>query len=187
MADDAKPFSRPRDAPITDAALGHLLNVCTASEGEDEFEDISQGMNTFSPAKLGRGGTACRWLFEPSGEVSKAGRTFLLGQLLGAPLATLMGAICALTVTAVALLRSGGAIYSVFVGLEVTLLAWRLIDWGQRKHRSRREPRYVPTIDGSALLSALWCTLEGMLAVAPSSIPMPFSVTRMGFFDTRAA
>ena len=52
--------------------------------------------------RLGAGTTRFRWLFEPAGEVNDSGRSFLLGQLLGAPVAAVMGSFCAIVVVTVA-------------------------------------------------------------------------------------
>jgi hypothetical protein len=67
-----------------------------------------------------------------------------------------MGAFCALTVAAIALLRSGDAVYGVFVTLEITLLLWRFADWRLRERRLRVVSAHVPIIDYSALISVLW-------------------------------
>ncbi len=121
-------------------------------------------MNSFSRAKLGRAGSALRWFFEPAGEVNQAGRAFLLGQLLGSPLAAIMGSFCAFIVAGAALLRSGGAIYGLFAALEAVLMISRLAEWRWRARRWRHEPDQVPSVDTSVLLSTVWCTLQGALA-----------------------
>lgn len=104
------------------------------------------------------------WLLEPSGSVNEAGRAFLLGQMLGAPAAAVMGAFCAATVAAVALLRTGGAVYQAFLVLELGLLVWRLVEWSGRSARLRAQPGQPLAIDQSILLSTLWCALQGGLA-----------------------
>ncbi len=114
--------------------------------------------------KLGRAGSALQWFFEPAGEVNQAGRAFLLGQLLGSPLAAIMGSFCAFIVAGVALLRSGGAIYGLFAALEAALMISRLAEWRWRAQRWRHEPGRVPSVDTSVLLSTVWCTLQGALA-----------------------
>ncbi len=121
-------------------------------------------MNSFSCAKLGRAGSALQWFFEPAGEVNQAGRAFLLGQLLGSPLAAIMGSFCAFIVAGAALLRSGGAIYGLFAALEAALMISRLAEWRWRARRWRHEPGQVPSVDTSVLLSTVWCTLQGALA-----------------------
>jgi diguanylate cyclase (GGDEF)-like protein len=114
--------------------------------------------------RLGVGATRFRWLFEPAGEVNDPGRSFLLGQLLGAPAAAIMGSFCAIVVVAVALSRSGEPIYWLFVGAELVLLAARLADWGRRARPLRSDRAPVVTIDSSVLLSTLWCALQGASA-----------------------
>jgi diguanylate cyclase (GGDEF)-like protein len=120
--------------------------------------------------KLGPGIANVRWLFEPAGEVDESGHTFLLGQLLSAPAAAIMGSFCATVVAAVALLRSGHAVYGVFVALECALIVWRVADWKLREGRVRAASKsHVQTIDSSVLLSALWCTLQGATAFTTMS------------------
>lgn len=121
-------------------------------------------MGSFSRAKLGRRGSAFRWLFEPAGEVDPVGRAFLLGQLLGSPVAAIMGAFCALTVCTVALLRNGNAIFGVFMTLELVLIVARLVEWRRRASRQHRVPQHAPSVDNSVLLSTLWCGLQGIFA-----------------------
>jgi diguanylate cyclase (GGDEF)-like protein len=130
-------------------------------------------MDSAIRARLGAGGSAFRWLFEPLGEVNDAGRAFLLGQLLSAPIAAIMGSFCAITVAAVALLRSGNAIYGLFVTLELVLIFCRLVDWQRRKMRLRLNCDHVPSVDASVLLSMLWCTLQGALAFTIMSADDP--------------
>jgi diguanylate cyclase (GGDEF)-like protein len=114
--------------------------------------------------RLGAGATRFRWLFEPAGEVNDSGRSFLLGQLLGAPAAAIMGSFCAIVVVAVALLRSGEPVYGLFIGIELVLLVARLATWGWRTRALQSHRARVPTIDSSVLLSALWCALQGASA-----------------------
>ncbi|MET1756426.1 GGDEF domain-containing protein [Novosphingobium sp. RD2P27] len=121
-------------------------------------------MNSYSRARLGGAASIVQWLFRPSGEVSADDRAFLLGQLLGAPAAAIMGSFCSLAVTSVALLRSGGSLYGFLLALEITLMAARLVDWQRRTRLSRSAPESVPTIDTSVALSAVWCTFQGALA-----------------------
>lgn len=123
-------------------------------------------MNSYSRARLGRTTSVFRWFFQPFEDLDQAGRTFLLGQLLGSPAAALMGSFCALTVAGVAYLRSGNATYGFFVGLELALMTARFIDWQRRASQLRHEPDCVPTIDTSVILSTVWCTLQGFLAFA---------------------
>jgi len=119
-------------------------------------------MDNAQYGRLGPGAARLRWLFAPAGEVNDTGRSFLLGQLLGAPAAAIMGSFCAITVVAVALLRSGAPVYALFVGLELVLLLARLAEW--RGRRARRDRAAAPTIDRSVLLSGLWCALQGACA-----------------------
>lgn len=114
--------------------------------------------------RLGPGAARFGWLFEPAGEVNASGRSFLLGQLLGAPAAAIMGSFCAIVVVAVALLRSGAPIYGVLVALELVLLAARLVEWRGRAGAAQGGGAQVPSIDGSVLLSSLWCALQGVSA-----------------------
>ncbi|MCC2980952.1 GGDEF domain-containing protein [Sphingomonas sp. IC4-52] len=104
------------------------------------------------------------WLFQPTGTVDPTGRGFLLGELLGSVAAAVMGSFCALIVSGTALLRSGDPSYMVFCALEASLIALRVTEWRWRSARSGQRPDHVPSIDASAVLSALWCTLQGALA-----------------------
>lgn len=121
-------------------------------------------MDNFPRARLGPAASTISWLFEPAGELSKPDRSFLLAQLFGSPLAAIMGSFCALTVVGTALVRSSNSIYLLFASLELTLMICRLVNWLRRDRRLRTEPDYVPTIDVSALLSFLWCMIQGFLA-----------------------
>jgi diguanylate cyclase (GGDEF)-like protein len=105
-----------------------------------------------------------RWLFAPAGEVSEPGRAFLFGQLLGSPAAAVMGSLCALMVAVAALVRSERPIFIGFVALELLLVTGRLLEWRRRNRLKARDRGYVPAIDGSVMLSTLWCTLQGALA-----------------------
>jgi diguanylate cyclase (GGDEF)-like protein len=115
-------------------------------------------------ARLGPGASAAHWLFEPAGTVSDAGRGFLLAQLFGSPVAAIMGSLCALMVVGAALLRSERTVFAVLAVLELLLMSARFLEWRWRERRARAEPAEVPAIDRSALLSILWCTLQGALA-----------------------
>lgn len=121
-------------------------------------------MHGHSYARLGPAGLALRWLFEPSGAVDPRGRAFLLGKLLDSTAAAILGSFCALVVAGAALIRSGDGVYAIFCALELALMASRLFEWRVRAQRLRRTPDYVPTVDTSALLSTLWCGLQGALA-----------------------
>jgi diguanylate cyclase (GGDEF)-like protein len=121
-------------------------------------------MDNVNYGRLGAGAARFGWLFEPAGEVNASGRSFLLGQLLGAPAAAIMGSFCAIVVVAVALLRSGAPVYGVLVALELVLLAARLAEWRGRAGSARGGGAQVPSIDGSVLLSSLWCALQGVSA-----------------------
>lgn len=121
-------------------------------------------MRDASRGKLGRFGAAFAWLFEPMGTVDQSGRAFLLGQLLGAPSAAIMGSFCAISVEMVALLRSGNPLFGLFVGLDLTLSLCRLLDWRYRSKRMRADSGFIPVVDIPILLSLLWCTLQGSLA-----------------------
>ena len=114
--------------------------------------------------RLGSGIARFRWFFEPAGEVSESGRSFLLGQLLSAPAAAIMGSFCALVVVTAALLRSGNPVYGLFVSLELVLATARLAEWRRRARRARIDPAYVPAVDTSVVLSTLWCALQGASA-----------------------
>lgn len=121
-------------------------------------------MDNANHGTLGAGAKRFGWLFEPAGAVNASGRSFLLGQLLGAPAAAIMGSFCAIVVVSVAAMRSGDPVYSLFLGLELVLLVSRLADWARRARRLRSDPSFVSAIDGSVLLSALWCALQGASA-----------------------
>lgn len=120
-------------------------------------------MDSSPRARLGPGASALRWFFEPAGEIDQAGRGFLLAQLLGSPVAAIMGSFCALTVASVALLR-GGSLFGLFMVAEIAIMTCRLIEWLGRTVRSAQEPAHTPTIDASVLLSSLWCMQQGALA-----------------------
>jgi len=121
-------------------------------------------MDNAISGRLGIVANRFRWLFEPAGQVNDSGRSFLLGQLLGAPAAAVMGSFCAIVIVAVALARSGAPIYAAFIGAELVLLVLRLLDWAWRARPSRSGQPPVVTIDSSVLLSALWCALQGAAA-----------------------
>lgn len=119
--------------------------------------------------RLNARGRLYAWLLEPRGKVNDEGRAFLLGQLLGAPAAATMGSFCALTVAAVALLRTGGGAYKAFLVLELALLIWRLLEWRSRLTLRRANPSWPLAVDQSILLSTLWCALQGALAFTAMS------------------
>lgn len=125
--------------------------------GADEVSNTSR-------ARLEHQSPVLRWFFVPQGEVNEAGRIFLLGQLLGSPVAAIMGSFCALIVVSVAILRGGIAIYGPFFVLELTLMICRVGEWRGRVRRARQDPQFLPAVDTSVLLSTLWCTLQGVLA-----------------------
>tara|TARA_B100001179_G_scaffold125827_1_gene90119 strand:- start:453 stop:1649 length:1197 start_codon:yes stop_codon:yes gene_type:complete len=86
----------------------------------------------------------------------------LYAQLLGSPAAALMGSLCALCVVAVAIYRSPAPIFFVFAVLEVAIAIARLAVW---RMNVRREAADRPVdVSGSALLSVLWCCLQGAVA-----------------------
>jgi diguanylate cyclase (GGDEF)-like protein len=102
------------------------------------------------------------WFFKPLGNVNDTGRGFLLGQLLNAPLAALMGSFCALMVLATAYLRTAHFFFGVLIVVELALAAARFLEWRWRQAHLRAHSGYLPAIDLSALLSLLWCTLQGL-------------------------
>lgn len=95
--------------------------------------------------------------------MNDAERSFLLGQLIASPAAAVMGSLCALMLIGVAIARSGSTIQVVFAATEMLLLMGRLTDWRMRERALRRDPHYIPKMDGSVLLSALWCIQQGAL------------------------
>lgn len=121
-------------------------------------------MNGTMRGRLGSTAAAIKWLLEPSGNVNEAGRSFLLGQLLGAPAAAIMGAFCAVTIVTVALLRTGEPVYGLLAVFEIAIATFRLHDWRRRERRLRLDPAHVPAVDSSVLLSLLWCALQGASA-----------------------
>ena len=121
-------------------------------------------MDDANRGRLGSAAARFGWLFEPAGAVNDTGRAFLLGQLLSAPLAALMGSFCAIVVVSVAFLRSGDATYGFILALEGALIGWRLVDWRQRVRRSEADSNHVATIDASVFISLLWCALQGLSA-----------------------
>ncbi|RYF04127.1 MAG: sensor domain-containing diguanylate cyclase, partial [Oxalobacteraceae bacterium] len=107
---------------------------------------------------------AFRWLFEPSGDVSPEGRTFLLGQLLSSLMSAIMGSLCALVVLVASFLRSAQPVFGLLIGFEVLLITWRFADRRRRRRLSEIDPEHVPPVDASVLISLLWCTLQGISA-----------------------
>ena len=112
-------------------------------------------------ARLGRGASRLSWVIEPAGDVNDAGRSFLLGRLLSAPLAAIMGSVSGAIVVAAALLRSGDPSYRSLLLLEGVIIIWRLADLWWRTRRSRSDPAVVLTIDTTVSISVLWCALQG--------------------------
>lgn len=121
-------------------------------------------MNSTNHGKLGAGANRLRWLFEPAGEVNEAGRSFLLGQLLGAPAAAIMGSCCAIIVVTSALLRTSQTVYGVFVGMECAMIVWRLVEWRSRLKKTWLDNKHIPMIDTAVIQSLIWCTLQGFSA-----------------------
>lgn len=119
-------------------------------------------MTTFPRAQLQVQSPVLRWFFEPARELSDSERSFLFGQLIGSPAAVIMGSLCALMVIGVALVRSGDKIFWFLAISEALLMSCRFVDWRIRDKALQRS--IVPTIDRSALLSALWCAQQGALA-----------------------
>ena len=120
-------------------------------------------MNSSPRARLATRVPILRWFFEPARELDAAERSFLFGQLIASPAAAVMGSLCSLMLIGVACIRSGSAIYAVFAATETLLLIARLADWRMRERELRRDPRHIPRVDGSVLLSALWCMQQGAL------------------------
>jgi len=86
----------------------------------------------------------------------------LYAQLLGSPAAALMGSLCALCILAVAVYRSSAPIFVVFAIVEVGVAIARTALWQWTK---RREAAALPIdVSWSALLSLLWCALQGGVA-----------------------
>ncbi|RYE92280.1 MAG: GGDEF domain-containing protein, partial [Oxalobacteraceae bacterium] len=121
------------------------------------IHDAARGRLKSRAAALG-------WFFEPSGDVSQDGRTFLLGQLLSAPMSAIMGSLCALVVLVASFLRSAHPVFGLLIGLEVLLIAWRLADRRSRRRAIEIDPEHVSPVDTSVLISLLWCTLQGISA-----------------------
>lgn len=120
-------------------------------------------MNGSPRARLATRAPLLRWFFEPSRALDEAERSFLFGQLIASPAATVMGSLCSLMVIGVALTRSGSPIYAAFAATETLLLILRLVDWRARERRLREDALHIPNIDGSVLLSVLWCMQQGAL------------------------
>lgn len=121
-------------------------------------------MNSTNHGKLGAWATRLRWLFEPAGEVNEAGRSFLLGQLLGAPAAAIMGSCCAIIVVTSALLRTSQTVYGVFVVMECAMILWRLVEWRSRLKKTWLDNQHIPIVDIAVIQSVIWCTLQGFSA-----------------------
>tara|TARA_R110000782_G_scaffold117364_4_gene207803 strand:+ start:125644 stop:127020 length:1377 start_codon:yes stop_codon:yes gene_type:complete len=120
--------------------------------------------NRFPQAQLGVKTPALRWFFEPAAKASADERAFLYGQLIGSPIGIVMGSLCALMVIGAAMFRSGAPIFYFFAISELLLITARMIDWRRRNLRLKNSPGTMPDIDGSVLLSVLWCTQQGALA-----------------------
>jgi len=86
----------------------------------------------------------------------------LYAQLGGSPAAALMGSLCALVVLAVAIYRSSAPVFVVFVALEIVLAFARI---AESRWRTRRKAECLSIdVSWSALLSLLWCSLQGAVA-----------------------
>lgn len=118
-------------------------------------------VNSATRGKLGARATAFEWLFEPMGEVNETGRSFLLGQLLGAPAASIMGSCCAIIVVAAAVVRTSQTVFFLLLVLECAMIVWRFVEWRSRTRRTIIFKVHVPTVDASVTQSVLWCTLQG--------------------------
>ena len=86
----------------------------------------------------------------------------LYGQLLNSPGAVLMGAICSLIVLTTANFRSPSGIFAVFFALEVIIAVGRIVEW--RRRRKKEEAGAIVDVSWSALLSIVWCGLQGAVA-----------------------
>ena len=86
----------------------------------------------------------------------------LYAQLLNSPTAALMGSLCSLIILTTANIRSPSTVFTVFTVLEIAVAVARLLEWQRRRALEAR----AATIDvsWSALLSILWCGLQGALA-----------------------
>lgn len=86
----------------------------------------------------------------------------LYGQLLNSPAAVLMGALCSLIVLITAELRTAAPIFAVFIAIELVIALARIVEW---RGRLRKEAAGMPVdVSWSALLSVLWCGLQGAVA-----------------------
>ncbi len=115
-------------------------------------------------ARLGRLGGKFAWLFEPKDVVSDESRGFLLAQLFNSPIAAVMGALTAMMVLLVALLRSGSPLFLVLLALEILLVGLRVLEWRSRVKRVQADSDHVPAVDATAILSIAWCALQGFAA-----------------------
>lgn len=114
------------------------------------------------PARITDANRLLGWLTRPGDAVCTASRPVLLGELLAAPAAIIMGALSGLLITAVALIRTGQAGYAAFGAFELALLVSRIA--AIRRVGALRRAGRVPSIDASVMLSIAWCALQGLLA-----------------------
>ncbi|MEP2722565.1 GGDEF domain-containing protein [Roseibium sp.] len=124
----------------------------------------SVAMRNPPKAHLGAIAAPFCWLFEPRGTATSEDRAFLLSQLLASPASTMMGAFCSLIVLSVAVLRNSEMIYAILIGLEVLLVAARLIVWRYHINKTGGAPPKSVSVDFSVCLSLAWCLLQGSIA-----------------------
>lgn len=101
-------------------------------------------------------------LFRGDSPIEPRVQSRMFKQLLGSPAAALMGSICSLIVLATAYIRSPSTVFAIFIVLEISLSLARIVEWRRRSANGGPE-RHVD-VSGSALLSALWCGLQGAIA-----------------------
>lgn len=89
-------------------------------------------------------------------------RSRLYAQLLNSPTAALMGSLCSLIILTTANIRSPSAVFTTFTVLEIALAVARLLEW--RRRRAIEGKAATIDVSWSALLSVLWCGLQGALA-----------------------
>lgn len=113
-------------------------------------------------ARLSSHNPLLRWLVQPGFPVREQVQSLLLAELLSSPVALFLGAANGLLVLGVAWFSLRSPIFLGFAAVELTLLAVRVRT--VRRIEAERAQGKIPAIDRSAVLSILWCALQGAVA-----------------------
>jgi diguanylate cyclase (GGDEF)-like protein len=103
-----------------------------------------------------------KWLVDPLGEAPAEVKCVLRGMLLSSPGAIMVGVLEGLIVSGVALRLNHGAIFAVFLSLELAcgVLRFRVVRLISRRRAAGQPQR----IDVAVAMSMLWCTLQGSVS-----------------------